>query len=59
MFYNHHRSIWHIDPDLDHSRGNQNLNLAGDKAFHYFIFLGRLHLSVNQPDAILRKHDIP
>ena len=42
----HHRSVRHVDPNLDDCGGDKHLDLPGGKFFHDLIFLFSLHLPV-------------
>ena len=39
----HDRRVGHVDADLDHRRGDEDRDVAGAKALHRRVLLGRLH----------------
>ena len=42
----------HVDADLDHRGGDEQLRLAGGKARHGGVLLGALHAAVHQVDCL-------
>ena len=47
----HHDGCFrHIDADLDHGRGDEELGLAGSKTSHGGIFIGALHAAMHEVD---------
>src|SRR6266542_2471431 len=55
VFDQHDRGVRHVHADLDHGRSHQNLNLIRAERPHYALFLGGLHLSVQQADVEFRE----
>ena len=52
MLHHHHRRLRHVDADLDHRGGDQDVEIAGRERGHGGIALRRLLLAVDQPDTI-------
>ncbi len=46
----HHGRLRHVDADLDHRGGDQELRLAGGEALHGAVLVGALHAAVHQID---------
>src|SRR5262249_22626661 len=55
VFDQHDRGVRHVHADLDNSRRHQNLNLIRAECLHYALFLGGLHLSMQQADVEFRE----
>ena len=52
----HHRSVRHIDANLNDRRSDENLGVAVDKLLHFCFLVGRLHLTMNLAETELREH---
>ena len=46
----HDGGIGHVDPDLDHGRGNEHVDVAGAESRHRLLFVRGTKLTVDQPD---------
>ena len=55
IFHHHNCGIRHIDANLDHRSGYQNLDLSIRKFFHDLIFFFWLHLSMKTADLKFRQ----
>ena len=51
MLDQHDRGVRHVDPDLDHGRRDEHLDLAVPEPPHHGIALLGFHPPVNQPDG--------
>ncbi len=51
MLDHHHGRLRHVDADLDHRGGDQELRLAGGEARHGAILVGALHAAVHEIDG--------
>src|SRR5512147_40821 len=47
----HQGRVGNVDPDLDHRRGHQHVDLPGNKILHHAGFLRSCELAVQQPDT--------
>ena len=52
----HHRGVRDVDPHLDHARRHEHLHRVVPERPHGRVALFRLHPSVHEADAKLRKH---
>ena len=52
MLDHHDGRLRHVDADLDHGGGDQELRLARGKARHGAVLVGALHAAVHQIDAV-------
>ena len=50
MLDHHHRGVRHVNPDLHHRRGHQQVNLPGLEGRHRPLLLIRFHPAVQQAD---------
>src|SRR4026208_2173103 len=50
MLDDHHGGIGHVDSDLDHRGGHQNVHLAIPEAAHHPVTVFGLHPAMNQVD---------
>ena len=56
IFDDHHRRVRDVDPDLDHGRGHQHVELTASDGGHDRLLRRGVHPSVHQPDSKLREH---
>ena len=48
----HHRGIGHIHADFYHGSSHHNLGFVSQETLHFFLFLGRFHLTVHLADLV-------
>src|SRR5690606_41119822 len=51
MLDEHDRGVGDVDPDLDHGRGHEDVQLARHERAHRGVLLLPRHLPVHEPDA--------
>src|SRR5438093_10299837 len=56
MLDDHDRGVRYVDANLDHRRGNQDVEIGACKSDHHAIFVRPLHASVDQAHAVLEYH---
>ncbi len=47
----HRRRVRHVDPNLDHRRRHQDVELVVAEGHHHLVLLARQHLAVDQRHA--------
>ena len=52
----HHRRVGDVDPDFDHRRRDEHLDLVVAEGAHDRVALVPFHFSVHQPDGELGVH---
>ena len=50
MFDDHDRGLGHIDADLNHRGGDEEVEIAAAEFFHDLVFFRGLHAAMDQPD---------